>query len=193
MSLIPSPLGRLEALFCSAGAAEYLGEAVTVAAHMYQAGALAEAAGAPPELVAAAALHDVGHLRGADPAAVETGLSGRELMAGTDNDHAERGAAWLARWFPADVTEPVRLHVAAKRYLCAIEPAYQAVLSPASVYTLSLQGGPLAPAGILAFEASPYCGAAVAVRRWDDQAKDPDGTTPDFSHFRPLFESLVRH
>jgi gamma-butyrobetaine dioxygenase len=191
MSVNLSPADRLEALFGSAGAADYLGEPVTVAAHLCQAGALAEAAGAPPALVAAALLHDVGHLRGADPGAGEAELSGRQLMAGTDNDHGNRGAAWLARWFPAAVTEPVRLHVAAKRYLCAVEPAYLAVLSAASVYTLSLQGGPLAPAQIRDFEASPYAGDAIAVRRWDDQAKDPDAAAPAFGHFRPLLERLL--
>jgi phosphonate degradation associated HDIG domain protein len=186
-----SPVDLLEALFSSAGAADYLGEPVTVAAHLAQAGALAEAAGAPPALVAAALLHDVGHLRGADASADETELSGRELMAGTDNDHGERGAAWLARWLPASVTEPVRLHVTAKRYLCTVEPAYLAVLSQASVYTLSLQGGPLTPAQIRDFEASPYADDAVAVRRWDDQAKDAAAAAPGFAHFRPLLAGLL--
>ena len=74
------------------GAADYLGEPVTVAAHLLQAGARAQAAGAPPALVAAALLHDVGHLRGADALAVDIELSGRELMAGTDNNHGDRGA-----------------------------------------------------------------------------------------------------
>jgi gamma-butyrobetaine dioxygenase len=186
-----SPVDQLEALFSSAGAADYLGEPVTVAVHLAQTGALAAAAAAPPALIAAALLHDVGHLRGADPGADQTELSGRELMAGTDNDHGERGAAWLARWFPAAVTEPVRLHVTAKRYLCTVEPAYLAVLSSASIYTLSLQGGPLPPAGIRGFEASPYADDAIAVRRWDDQAKDPAVTAPGFADFRPLLEGLL--
>ncbi len=117
-----SPVDAIAELFASAGAADYLGEPVTVAAHLLQAGALAEKAGAPSALVAAALLHDVGHLRGADALADGVEISGRELMAGTDNNHGERGAQWLAQWFPESVTEPVRLHVAAKRYLCAAEP-----------------------------------------------------------------------
>jgi gamma-butyrobetaine dioxygenase len=191
MSTMISPVGRLAELFASAGAGDYLGEPVTVAQHLLQAGALARAAGAPDALVAAALLHDAGHLRGADPLAEETELSGRELMAGTDNDHGERGAAWLARWFPAAVTEPVRLHVAAKRYLCAAEPGYLALLSPASVYTLSVQGGPMNAAEQAAFVARRYATDAIAVRRWDDAAKDPAADMPGFDSYRPLLAGLL--
>ena len=191
MATIISPADRIAELFASDGAADYLGEPVTVAAHMLQAGSLAETAGAEPALVAAALLHDVGHLRGADPSAVGLELSGRDLMAGTDNNHSDRGAAWLAQWFPAAVTEPIRLHVAAKRYLCAVEPSYFGRLSQASVYTLSRQGGPMSEEEALAFERLPWASAAVAVRRWDDLAKDPAAGGPGFSYFRPLLESLL--
>ena len=191
MSTIMSPVGRLAELFASEGAADYLGEPVTVAQHLLQAAALARAAGAPPALVAAALLHDTGHLRGGDPLADEQELSGRELMAGADNDHGERGAAWLARWFGPAVTEPVRLHVAAKRYLCATEPGYLALLSPASVYTLSLQGGPMTTAEAAAFTAGRYAADAVAVRRWDDAAKDPAADVPGFAAYRPLLQGLL--
>jgi gamma-butyrobetaine dioxygenase len=187
-----SPVDRLAELFVSEGAGDYLGEPVTVAQHLLQAGALARASGAPDALVAAALLHDAGHLRGADPLADEVELSGQELMAGTDNDHGERGAAWLARWFPAAVTEPVRLHVAAKRYLCAAEPGYLALLSPASVYTLSLQGGPMTGAEAAAFAGQPFAADAVAVRRWDDAAKDPAADVPGFDSYRPLLTVLLR-
>jgi len=191
MSTSMSPVGRLAELFTSQGAADYLGEPVSVAQHLLQAAALAVAAGAPDALVAAALLHDTGHLRGADPLADEPELSGRELMGGTDNDHGERGAAWLARWFPPAVTEPVRLHVAAKRYLCAAEPGYAGLLSPASVYTLSLQGGPMTAAEAAAFAAGPYAAGAVAVRRWDDAAKDPAAEVPGFAWYRPLLDGLL--
>ena len=191
MSTIMSPVDAIAELFASAGAADYLGEPVTVATHLLQAGALAQEAGAPPSLVAAALLHDVGHLRGADALAGEIEVSGRELMAGTDNNHGERGAQWLARWFPASVTEPVRLHVAAKRYLCAAEPAYFGQLSEASVYTLSVQGGPMADAEAREFEREPHAADAIAVRRWDDQAKDPSADVPDLDWYRPLLASLL--
>jgi phosphonate degradation associated HDIG domain protein len=192
MPTIMSPVDAIAELFASAGAADYLGEPVTVATHLLQSGALAEEAGAPPSLVAAALLHDVGHLRGADARADGIELSGRELMAGADNDHGERGAQWLASLrFPASVTEPVRLHVAAKRYLCAAEPSYFGQLSEASVYTLSVQGGPMSDAEAREFEREPYAADAIAVRRWDDQAKDPSAATPGFPHFRALLGGLL--
>jgi gamma-butyrobetaine dioxygenase len=191
MPTMMSPLDRIAELFTARGSADYLGEPVTLGEHLLQAGALAHAAGAGPALTAAALLHDVGHLRGADPLADEPELSGRELMAGTDNGHGERGAAWLGRWFPPAVTEPVRLHVAAKRYLCTAEPGYLAVLSPASVYTLSLQGGAMSAAEAAAFAAGPHAAAAVAVRRWDDAAKEPAARVPGFAWYCPLLAELV--
>jgi gamma-butyrobetaine dioxygenase len=191
MSMIMSPVDAVAELFASEGAADYLGEPVTVAAHLLQAGALAQDAGAPTALVVAALLHDVGHLRGADAHTGGVELSGRELMAGTDNNHGERGAVWLAQWFPPAVSEPVRLHVAAKRYLCATEPSYFGQLSEASVYTLSVQGGPMTDAEAGEFEREPHAADAIAVRRWDDQAKDPSADVPAFDHYRPLLASLL--
>jgi phosphonate degradation associated HDIG domain protein len=191
MSMIMSPVDAIAEMFTSEGAADYLGEPVTVAEHLLQAGARAQTAGAPPALVAAALLHDVGHLRGADAEADDIELSGRELMAGTDNNHGDRGAVWLAQWFPASVTEPVRLHVAAKRYLCATEPSYFGRLSEASVYTLTVQGGPMTDAQAREFERSPHAADAIAVRRWDDQAKDPSADVPGFDYYRPLLASLL--
>lgn len=191
MPTIMSPVDAIAELFASAGAAEYLGEPVTVAEHLLQAGALAEAAGAAPALVAAALLHDVGHLRGADASAGGIEVSGLDLMSGTDNNHGERGAQWLARWFPAAVTEPVRLHVAAKRYLCATEPSYYALLSQASVDTLEVQGGPMSAAQARDFERGPHAADAIAVRRWDDQAKDPAAAPPGFARYRALLSGLL--
>jgi gamma-butyrobetaine dioxygenase len=178
------PVDVIGELFAGEGAQDYLGEDVSVAVHMRQTGAVAQASGAPAEQVAAALLHDVGHICGGT-------VSGRELMAGSDNRHGDAGAAWLAQWFGPEVTEPVRLHVAAKRYLCAVEPGYFGQLSAASVYTLSVQGGPMNDAEVAAFEALPQAAAAVTVRRWDDEGKDPDAVTPEFEHFRPLLTRLL--
>jgi gamma-butyrobetaine dioxygenase len=161
-------------LFAGPGARDYLGEPVTIGAHMLQAAALAEAAGADPAQVAAALLHDVGHLR-----------------QEADGRHGPAGAEWLSQWFGEAVTEPVRLHVAAKRYLCAVEPGYAGRLSAESVRTLALQGGPMTAQEAAAFEALPFARQAVAVRRWDDEAKDPAVTPPAFSHFEPLLRGLV--
>jgi phosphonate degradation associated HDIG domain protein len=180
----PRPVDVIAALFATEGAATYLGEAVTQAAHMLQAAHLAKQDGAEDALVAAALLHDVGHFTGA--------VTGQQLMAGTDNRHGEGGADWLARWFGPEVTEPVRLHVAAKRYLCAVEPGYARTLSPASDYTLGVQGGPMRGDELAAFTASPYARDACRLRRWDDAAKDPGATTPQFDHFRRLLVGLVR-
>jgi gamma-butyrobetaine dioxygenase len=177
------PVAVIAELFASQGAADYLGEPVTQAQHMLQAAALAEQAAAPPALVAAALLHDIGHLTGA--------LTGRELMQATDNRHSEQGANWLAQWFRPDVTEPVRLHVDAKRYLCAVEPEYLALLSAASVFTLGVQGGPMQPAEAALFKAEPYAVDACQVRRWDDGAKDPAALTPSFAHFSAVLSKLL--
>ncbi|MFD8701847.1 phosphonate degradation HD-domain oxygenase [Kitasatospora sp. NPDC059648] len=177
-------LDELAELFAGEGAGEYLGEAVTMAEHMLQAAAAAEAAGAPDHLIAAALLHDVGHFQGA--------LHGRDLMRGQDNHHSDSGADWLARWFGPEVTEPVRLHVAAKRYLCAVEPGYRAGLSEASEYTLTVQGGPMDHREAAAFARLPGAADAVAVRRWDEQAKQPNAATPAFDHYRPLLAALMK-
>src|SRR3954451_2344211 len=167
-------IDAIAGLFAGPGARDYLGEPVTIGEHMRQAGALAEAAGAPAPLVAAALLHDVGHLRNE-----------------SDARHGSGGARWLARWFGAEVTEPVRLHVAAKRYLCATEPGYFALLSPESVRTLALQGGPMTPEQAAAFGALPHARDAVAVRRWDDEAKDTAISPPGFAYFAPLLAGLA--
>ena len=88
---------------------------------------------------------------------------------------------------------PLRLHVDAKRYLCASVPGYAARLSPASAHTLESQGGPMRGPEFAEFEANPYAAAACRVRRWDDAAKDPRAPTPSFDHFRPVLRRLVRH
>ena len=132
---------------------------------------------------AAALLHDVGHFTGV--------ISGAELMNGRDNRHGDAGADWLAQWFSEEVTEPVRLHVAAKRYLCAVEPGYFERLSEASRYTLTVQGGPMTPDQAAAFAAGAYAGDAVRLRRWDEAAKDPALDVPGFAAFAPLLAALV--
>ena len=98
-----------------------------------------------------------------------------------------------AQWFGPEVTEPIRLHVAAKRYLCAVEPGYFDTLSPASMHTLRIQGGPMSPREAAAFEAEPAAGAALRLRRWDDAAKDPAAKVPSFGHFEPALRRLVRY
>ncbi len=143
--------------------------------HALQAAALAEADNASPGTVLASLLHDVGHMihqLGEDPAA-----------RGVDDVHEELGTAWLAERFGPEVSEPVRLHVAAKRYLCTVEPDYFGKLAPDSVRSLGLQGGLMSPEEVEAFRSHPQHAEAVRLRRYDEGAKDPRAKTPDFDHF----------
>ncbi len=143
--------------------------------HALQSAALAEADAAQPATVLASLLHDVGHMihdLGEDPAS-----------RGVDDIHEELGAQWLAERFGPAVSEPVRLHVAAKRYLCTVESDYFAKLAPDSVRSLELQGGLMSADEIAAFRANPYHGEALRLRRYDEAAKDPQARTPDFDHY----------
>src|SRR5262245_19010747 len=178
------PVQLIADLFAGDGARDYLGEPVTQASHMLQAAALAQACAAPPPLVAAALLHDVGHFTSA--------ITGQDLMRGTDNHHSAAGADWLARWFGDEVTGPVRLHVAAKRYLCAVEPGYLAALSPASVYTLGLQGGPMEGAERAGVVAHRQPVEAFLRRPWDTAAKAPAACPPAFGYYQPTLRRLLR-
>ena len=166
------------------GAESYLGEKVSMAQHMLQAAAAAESSQADPELIVAALLHDIGHYSNEIPDSV--------LMKGTNNYHEEAGANFLADYFPLSVTEPIRQHVAAKRYLCATDPEYLSRLSAASVYTLKVQGGPMNLEEVADFEKSPYLDNCIRLRVWDDAGKDPHKSHPDFSHYRELVQSLVQ-
>lgn len=166
---------ELLAIFTGRATRRYGLSAVNQLQHALQAAAQAEADECTPATVLASLLHDVGHMihdLGDDPAA-----------RGIDDVHEELGARWLAERFGADVVEPVRLHVAAKRYLCATEPDYFGKLSPDSVHSLELQGGPMSEGEIAAFRELPHHSEAVRLRRYDEAAKDPRATTPDFDHF----------
>lgn len=167
-------LYEITAMFTRQGEKRY-SEAVSQRQHALQAAHQAEQAGSDSALITAALLHDIGHMIqkfGDEPAA-----------RGIDDHHEDIGAGWLSRRFEPSVSEPVRLHVDAKRYLCAVEPGYFETLSPASVRSLELQGGPMSAGEVRAFEAGPHFKAAVALRRWDEGAKNPDAATPDFDHF----------
>jgi phosphonate degradation associated HDIG domain protein len=172
------------AVFRERGAEQYLGEQVSMTEHMLQSAHAAEQDGAPPTLVAAALLHDYGHFI--------HDLPEDSADHGVDTRHEQVGYAFLARHFGEEVAEPIRMHVAAKRYLCAVDPAYLDELSPASIHSLELQGGPYRPDEIAAFDASPHAEAAVRLRRYDDAGKVPGLDVPDLEHYRPLLESVAR-
>lgn len=166
------------------GGRDYGIERVRQIEHALQCATLAEAEGAAPALITAALLHDVGHLI--------HDLGDSPASRGIDDRHELLGREWLSRWFGEAVTEPVRLHVNAKRYLTATEPGYFAGLSFASVRSLELQGGPFSAELAAGFIALPYAVGAVRLRRWDDGAKTPGKPTPDLAHFRPYLEASLQ-
>jgi phosphonate degradation associated HDIG domain protein len=173
---------QIDELFHLHGHGHYdgaLAEPVTARAHALQCAQLAEWAQAPPPLVAAALLHDIGHFIAPDAA--------REAV---DDVHELRGLGFLASSFGAGVVEPIRLHVQAKRFLVAVEPGYAEALSAASLHTLQLQGGAMSPDELHWFKALPHSAEALALRRWDDRAKEPERRTPTLDHYLMLLESM---
>ena len=170
-------------LFSRRGAEEYLGESVSMAQHMEQTAACAVADAAADSLVASALLHDIGHFVGDFPIDA--------LEKGVDNLHEEAGAQFLAPWFPVSVTEPIRLHVAAKRYLCKTDEGYFDRLSAASVNSLRVQGGPMNAGEVRQFESSPYYRDAVKARLYDDDGKIAGLTIKPVREYRKLLESLL--
>ena len=177
--LATAVVDEIEVLFKSRGSESY-GERVTMFEHLLLTALTAEQAGADEALIAACLLHDIGHL----------------LVEPDDewgkHTHDSIGADWLAERFALAVSEPTRHHVAAKRYLCAVDTGYHEQLSPASQYTLTKQGGPMSPEEIVAFEKLDYHGEAIQLRRWEDAfEKLSDVAIPRFSRYRPLLERLV--
>ena len=170
-------------IFHRRGADSYLGEDVTMSEHMLQGAQLAEKAGANDALIAAALLHDIGHYTNEFP--------DDALEKGINNHHDEAGAAVLEKFFPAVITECVRQHVAAKRYLCAKDEAYFSRLSDASIHTLNLQGGPMSEAEMQELEKNPHLKEIIQVRYWDDEGKNPAVTTPPYEHYAPILQRVV--
>lgn len=179
-----SAIDEVFALFRDRGGAAYFGEAVSQLEHALQTARLAAADAAPAELVVAALLHDVGHLL----------HSGGEDVAdrGIDSRHERIGARWITPRFGRDVSEPVRLHVAAKRYLCAVDPAYRGRLSPASLQSLALQGGAMGVGEARQFERQEHWREAVRLRRWDEEAKVPGLAVPPLDHYRAVLAACLR-
>jgi phosphonate degradation associated HDIG domain protein len=168
-------LADIERLFEEHGHIEYSGEGVTQLEHALQAAQRAERAGASDELVTAALLHDLGHL---------LNLQGETPTSrGIDDQHQYFAIPFIRPLFPAAVIEAIRLHVDAKRALCALEADYYAALSEDSKRSLELQGGVFSRADTDAFMAKPYAGNALKVRRWDDAAKIPGEATPPLAHY----------
>lgn len=175
----------IERLFLEYGAARYESGSPTGVSqleHALQCAALAEHAGADVHLVSAALLHDLGHLL----------LEPGETSEGEDDLHQFRAMPFLRFTFPEEVLAPIRLHVDAKRFLCADERGYHAKLSAASQYSLSLQGGPFDADEAAAFLAHPFARDAILLRRWDDAAKVKGRATPPLEHFMFILRQSTR-
>jgi gamma-butyrobetaine dioxygenase len=171
-------------IYGARGSGAYFGERVSMTEHGLQAAWFGRVEAAPQPLVIAALLHDIGHLLEAVP---------DDLADWTaDARHEEVGARWLAQRFGPEISEPVRLHVPAKRYLCATDARYFSQLSPASVHTLKLQGGPMSAQEVRAFESQPHHREAVRVRRWDDQGKVAGLRTPPLEAYLDMLNGAAR-
>ena len=177
-----SVIDEIFSLYAARGSAAYFGEAVSMSEHGLQAAHFAELEGAPQTVIAAALLHDIGHLIATVPDDIAEWT--------VDARHEATGGRWLGKWFGAKVAEPVRLHVRAKRYLCTVDPTYLSQLSSASVLTLKLQGGPMPADEVASFEAEPGYREAIAVRRCDDRGKVAGLATRRLEEYRGLLESL---
>lgn len=172
-------LDEIEALYGEKGSEPY-GEQVTMLEHSLLTAATARGAGASDAMVVAAFLHDIGHLL--VPPDDEFGK----------HTHDAIGGDWLAERFPPEVSEPVRLHVDAKRYLCGIDPAYYDDLSPASQYTLGQQGGPMTPEQCAEFALRPFSKEAVELRRWEDAFGKVTGVEPaTMTELRPMIADVA--
>jgi len=179
----PNFVDEIFRAFAARGGDSY-GEHVNQLEHALQCALLATEEGASDPLIAAALLHDYGHL-----------FEGRGDVAERDRRdarHEAHGARALRRWFGPEVTGPIALHVAAKRYLCAAEPGYEASLSPASILSLELQGGRFTTVQCRHFEARTFAADAIRLRRWDDSGKAVGRPTPELEGYRTLLERAAK-
>lgn len=176
-------VNKIISLFQEFGHSEYGGEPVSQLEHALQSAYLAQEARESESLVLACLLHDIGHLLHQLPNdAPEKGI---------DDLHENLGNEYLKNLFPESITEPIRLHVEAKRYLCAIEPNYTKILSPASVTSLNLQGGIMSKEECINFENNAYFKDGLKLRKYDDQAKIPNFPTHDITFYAPLLNKYI--
>ena len=178
-----SRVDEIFAAYINKGSHAYGGERVNQLEHALQTAQLAEQSGADAPLIVASLLHDYGHL--------VHGISEDVFSRGLDDRHEIIGAGKLSAFFGTAVTMPIKLHVDAKRYLCAIDPAYQKNLSPASTWSLKLQGGPFAAAERDEFIKRPFAADAANLRRWDESAKQLGLLTPNLEHFRKYVQACL--
>jgi [1-hydroxy-2-(trimethylamino)ethyl]phosphonate dioxygenase len=175
---------QISTLYGHKGSRNYGLDLISQLDHALQGAALATAEGRPESLVVAVLLHDIGHLIHR--------LGERPADIGLDDHHEALGAKFLASFFGPEVCDPIRLHVAAKRYLCTTEPGYAALLSKDSVRSLERQGGRMSPAEVEAFRSESHWREAVTLRRYDDAAKTKGLVVAPLQTYRPLIESMLR-
>ena len=164
---------------------------VSMCGHMLQTAELAAEAGAAPPLLVACLLHDIGHFGTDYPLYFDDESHSHMQTASQDLHHEEAGASMLTPFFEPDVIEPIRLHVAAKRYLCSTDPEYAVQLSTTTYHTLGLQGGIMDDQKVEAFLGLPYSSDAVQLRRWDDAAMTTNRSVPGLEHYMDLLEKLL--
>lgn len=177
-------IDKLIALFAERGSLHY-GEGVSQTEHALQSAVHVDQQDCDDALVCAALLHDVGHL-----------LHEQDIYhaeQGIDAIHEQVGADFLEEHFGPAVSEPVRMHVDAKRYLCAVDPGYFDLLSEASVLSLKLQGGVMNEEEVKAFEASPHLEAALLLRRADEAAKVPGLKSPPIETYADRLRGQLKH
>jgi phosphonate degradation associated HDIG domain protein len=183
-TMIKPTLFDLLEILQSRGHEQYGGEAVTQLEHALQCATLAQENQASPELITACLFHDLGHL--------VHNLGENAAKKGVDDRHEYRAIRWLKPLFSEAVTEPIRLHVEAKRYLCAVDSDYYSGLSANSRQSLKLQGGRFSIQEIAMFVSLPYAKDAIQLRRLDEAAKIPERITPFLEDFMAVLETSLR-
>ena len=176
---------RIRATFAARGDEKYADEGVTQLQHALQCAELARQDAAGSQLIVAALLHDIGHILG------EADLPD-SCNQNLDDHHEERGYTFLQQHFGDAVADPVRLHVAAKRFLCTVDPSYAERLSPTSYKSFLDQGGLMSPEVVEDFRREPHFEAAVRLRKWDDTGKNPAGQKSAFDDFLSEVASICR-
>ncbi len=178
-------IDRIFATFAARGSDKYADEDVTQQQHALQCGDLARNENANDRLVVAALLHDIGHIIGDNDLPADCTVN-------LDDHHENVGFEFLRRAFGEEVAVPVQLHVAAKRFLCTTDPKYQSRLSPSSLKSFLDQGGKMNQQELEQFRSHPYFESALRLRRWDDQAKDPNRNDIQIEEFRPYLEAVIK-
>ncbi|SES67654.1 HD domain-containing protein [Thorsellia anophelis] len=187
LSLMPfNSIEEIKVLMNSFGDTQYYGSPVSQLEHALQSAMLAQEAGENAKLITASLLHDLGHL------VLYSNQIRNEIKTNQDYQHQELIATLLVNLFDEEVIEPIRLHVDAKRYLCAVNPLYEEQLSPDSIHSLELQGGRFNEEEVEAFRSNVHFEDAVKLRLWDDEAKTPNTITPSLDYFLSIAESIKK-